>query len=255
MITVVYGCFSCAGEEEPYYTCTIFYRDQDSKPHMHWLCRSCVRRLGHQKLAQGLTQENMHPDAQATFDGCSPSREVEAITQGLAAERKTTKSQPTPQGAQCSHAQTRLKETSTRDLRPLPGTSGPLPPVRRTQRGGDPEAGPQRSRQMNDTRQERTALAGRVHVDAMAQAIDDAAQRAGGCMTLDLAAYSGLAPAAFDQLVSACREALYDAGKTSAVISLHNVPIALRKMHHRIAARHGRSVQNEPDGAWRLDPR
>ena len=83
MITVVYGCFSCAGEEHPARTCTIHYTNAEGQFRLHWLCRSCVRRLGGNRLAQGLTHEDMHPGSQETFDGFSPSREVETITQGL----------------------------------------------------------------------------------------------------------------------------------------------------------------------------
>lgn len=82
MLTVVYGCFGCAHEEQPQYTFTTMYKDKDGKYKMHWLCRSCVRRFNDQDKLRDLTHEDMHPQAQEHFNGCSPSREVETITQG-----------------------------------------------------------------------------------------------------------------------------------------------------------------------------
>ena len=86
MITVVYGCFRCAGEEHPYYTCTILYRDPEGSPKLHWLCRQCVQQLDPGKLTLGLTHHDKHPQAQETFDGTSPTRQVETITFGLPTE-------------------------------------------------------------------------------------------------------------------------------------------------------------------------
>ncbi len=82
-MTVVYGCFGCGGEEDPRITFTAIYRDQEGKLQMHWLCQACLKRFGPQKAARELTHLDKHPDAQPEFNGCSPIREVEEITQGI----------------------------------------------------------------------------------------------------------------------------------------------------------------------------
>lgn len=84
MITVVYACFGCAGEEEPHFTHTTRYRGKDGRYHVHWLCRDCVKRFSAEGKLRDLTHEDMHPDAQTDYDGSSPCREVEEITQGKA---------------------------------------------------------------------------------------------------------------------------------------------------------------------------
>ena len=77
METVVIGCFKCAGEENPEKTCTIFYRAENGKTKMHWLCHPCTHWLQTEKGLQNLTSTDMHPQAQREFDGFSPSRERE----------------------------------------------------------------------------------------------------------------------------------------------------------------------------------
>ena len=102
---------------------------------------------------------------------------------------------------------------------------------------------------------QRPPLSGRVKVDHLDTLIREAAGQAHETMVFDLAPYSGLTPSAFNQLTEACRSALDDLGNGNADILLLSVPVPLRDLHQRIAARHGRSLTAQPDGAWRLEPR
>ena len=81
-MTVVYGCFGCGGEENPEATFTMMYKDEEGAYQMHWLCRPCLQRFG-DRVRLELTHLDRHKDAQEEFDGFSPTREVEVITQGL----------------------------------------------------------------------------------------------------------------------------------------------------------------------------
>lgn len=101
----------------------------------------------------------------------------------------------------------------------------------------------------------RPALTGRVTIDHLDPLIQQAARQALGTLTIDLKPYSGLAPSAFNQLVEACRSALEDQGKGNADIHLLHVPVPLRELHHRVAARHARAIIPLPDRGWRLEPR
>lgn len=80
--TVVYGCFGCAGEEDPERSATIIYTTNDGSRAIHWLCRACVRHHGPEKALSHLTEAHMHPSAQPVFNGCSPTRQVSRISQG-----------------------------------------------------------------------------------------------------------------------------------------------------------------------------
>lgn len=80
--TVVYGCFSCGGEEDPERSATIIYTKTDGSRAMHWLCRACVQHHGPEKALSQLTEPEMHPSAQPVFNGGSPTRQVSRISQG-----------------------------------------------------------------------------------------------------------------------------------------------------------------------------
>ena len=101
----------------------------------------------------------------------------------------------------------------------------------------------------------RPALTGRVNIDHLDPLIQQAARQAQGTLTIDLEPYSGLAPSAFNQLLEACRSALEDQGKANADILLLHVPVTLRELHRRVAARHARTIIHLPDSGWRLEPR
>ena len=93
LIEVVYGCYACGGEETPENTATVLVHTEDSKRARHWLCRSCMRRLGPQRALSQLTHLDRHPGAQERYNGTSPSRLVPAITQGLNQTNHETPSQ------------------------------------------------------------------------------------------------------------------------------------------------------------------
>ena len=80
--TVVYGCFSCGGEEDPERSATMIYTKDDGSRAIHWLCRPCVQHHGPERALSQLTEAEMHPSAQPVFNGSSPTRQVSRINQG-----------------------------------------------------------------------------------------------------------------------------------------------------------------------------
>ena len=101
---------------------------------------------------------------------------------------------------------------------------------------------------------DRGALSGRTAVNAMKDEIGQAAAQAADELRLDLHGFTGITPAAFDQVLGSCRKAEQDAGQAPGPILLTRVPATCRDMHHRIAKYHHLNLEILENGDWKLSP-
>ena len=102
---------------------------------------------------------------------------------------------------------------------------------------------------------ERGVLSGRTHVRKMESEIDLAVAEAKEVIHLDLSGFTGITPAAFDQVLGICRSAEQRAGRASGPIVLRGIPCTCRDMHHRIAGYHHLRIDEAEGGDWLLNPK
>ena len=102
---------------------------------------------------------------------------------------------------------------------------------------------------------ERGILSGRTQVRNMEPEINLAVTEAKEVIHLDLSGFTGITPAAFDQVLGICNGAEQRAGRASGPIVLRGVPCTCRDMHHRIAGYHDLELLIAENGDWTLGPK
>ena len=101
---------------------------------------------------------------------------------------------------------------------------------------------------------ERGILSGRSHVRDMETEIEQAVAQAQDAVHVDLSGFTGITPAAFDQVLGICQKAEQRAGRTQGPIILVAVPCTCRDMHHRIAGYHHLKLAQPENEDWTLTP-